>query len=124
VLHAVRIGVAGVLSDAPAVLARQVRQQPEHEPACPAPGLDPGEPARHPIQQPVGLSLPAGLAGVEQPVLVVNGDDDAMLPTINSFHLAELLPNAQLSIYPDSGHGAPFQYHDLFVQQVRSFLRD
>jgi pimeloyl-ACP methyl ester carboxylesterase len=67
---------------------------------------------------------PAGLAGVEQPVLVVNGDDDAMLPTINSFHLAGLLPNAQLSIYPDSGHGAPFQYHDLFVQQVRAFLRD
>jgi pimeloyl-ACP methyl ester carboxylesterase len=67
---------------------------------------------------------PAGLAGVEQPVLVVNGDDDAMLPTINSFHLAELLPHAQLSIYPDSGHGAPFQYHDLFVQQVRTFLRN
>jgi pimeloyl-ACP methyl ester carboxylesterase len=67
---------------------------------------------------------PAGLAGVEQSVLVVNGDDDAMLPTINSFHLAGLLPNAQLSIYPDSGHGAPFQYHDLFVQQVRAFLRD
>jgi len=67
---------------------------------------------------------PAGLAGVEQPVLVVNGDDDAMLPTINSFQLAELLPNAQLSIYPDSGHGALFQYHELFVRQVSDFLRN
>jgi len=67
---------------------------------------------------------PVGLAHVQQPTLVINGDDDAMLPTINSFHLAELLPNAKLSVYPDSGHGALFQHHDLFVQQVGAFLRD
>lgn len=66
---------------------------------------------------------PAGLATVAQPVLVVNGDEDIMLPTINSFELAQLLPNAQLSIYPDSGHGGIFQYHTLFVQQVLEFLR-
>ena len=42
----------------PAVLPRQVRQQPEHEPAGPAAGLDPGEPASHPFEQPVGLSAP------------------------------------------------------------------
>src|SRR3954447_3130720 len=33
VLHAVRTGVAGVLGDRPAVLARQIGQQPEQEPA-------------------------------------------------------------------------------------------
>jgi len=66
---------------------------------------------------------PTGLATVVQPVLVVNGDDDIMLPTINSFELAQLLPNAQLSIYPDSGHGSIFQYHTLFVQQALQFLR-
>jgi pimeloyl-ACP methyl ester carboxylesterase len=66
---------------------------------------------------------PAGLATVTQPVLVVNGDEDIMLPTINSFELAQLLPNAQLSIYPDSGHGGIFQHHALFVQQTLGFLR-
>jgi len=66
---------------------------------------------------------PAGLAGVDKPVLVVNGDDDTMLPTISSFHLARLLPDAELSIYPDSGHGGIFQYHDLFVTQALEFLR-
>ena len=65
---------------------------------------------------------PAGLANVDKPVLVVNGDDDTMLPTISSFHLAQLLPNAELSIYPDSGHGGIFQYHDLFVAQTLEFL--
>jgi pimeloyl-ACP methyl ester carboxylesterase len=66
---------------------------------------------------------PAGLATVAQPVLVVNGDEDIMLPTINSFELAQLLPGAQLSIYPDSGHGGIFQHHALFVQQTLEFLR-
>jgi pimeloyl-ACP methyl ester carboxylesterase len=66
---------------------------------------------------------PAGLTNVNRPVLVVNGDDDTMLPTISSFHLARLLPNAQLSIYPDSGHGGIFQHHDLFVAQSLGFLR-
>jgi pimeloyl-ACP methyl ester carboxylesterase len=67
---------------------------------------------------------PAGLTNVDTPVLVVNGDDDTMLPTIHSFHLAQLLPDAQLSIYPDSGHGGIFQHHDLFVAQALEFLRN
>ncbi|MDX6256262.1 MAG: hypothetical protein QOJ11_2596 [Frankiales bacterium] len=67
---------------------------------------------------------PAGLTNVDKPVLVVNGDDDTMLPTISSFHLAQLLPDVQLSVYPDSGHGGIFQYHDVFVAQALDFLRD
>jgi pimeloyl-ACP methyl ester carboxylesterase len=54
---------------------------------------------------------------VDKPVLVVNGDDDTMLPTVSSFHLAQLLPDVQLSVYPDSGHGGIFQHHDVFVAQ-------
>jgi pimeloyl-ACP methyl ester carboxylesterase len=69
-------------------------------------------------------SSPAGLTNVDKSVLVVNGDDDTMLPTISSFHLAQLLPDVQLSIYPDSGHGGIFQHHDVFVAQVLAFLRD
>ncbi|MGJ6969564.1 alpha/beta fold hydrolase [Streptosporangium sp. G11] len=69
-------------------------------------------------------STPAGLANVSQPVLVVNGDNDIMIPTISSFTLAQALPNAQLSIYPDSGHGALFQHHEQFVRQALDFLRN
>jgi pimeloyl-ACP methyl ester carboxylesterase len=66
---------------------------------------------------------PAALTNVDKPVLVVNGDNDTMLPTIHSFHLAQLLLDAQLAIYPDSGHGGIFQHHDLFVAQALDFLR-
>ena len=65
----------------------------------------------------------ATLATVQHPVLVVNGDDDVMVPTLNSFALARRLPNAQLSIFPDASHGGIFQYHAAFVQQALAFLQ-
>jgi pimeloyl-ACP methyl ester carboxylesterase len=63
------------------------------------------------------------LGTVQHPVLVVNGDDDVMVPSFNSFELARRLPNAQLSIFPDAGHGGIFQYHAAFVQQALTFLQ-
>jgi pimeloyl-ACP methyl ester carboxylesterase len=63
------------------------------------------------------------LGTVQHPVLIVNGDDDVMVPTVNSFALARKLPNAQLSIFPDAGHGGIFQYHAVFVQQALAFLQ-
>lgn len=63
------------------------------------------------------------LGEVRHPVLVVNGDRDVMAPSVNSPALAGQLPNAQLSIFPDAGHGGIFQYHDSFVGQALDFLR-
>jgi pimeloyl-ACP methyl ester carboxylesterase len=63
------------------------------------------------------------LAEIKQPVLVANGSNDVMVPTINSFTMAQLLPNAQLIVCPDSGHGFLFQYPDLFVDHALRFLR-
>jgi pimeloyl-ACP methyl ester carboxylesterase len=65
---------------------------------------------------------PDGLSQVDKPVLVVNGDNDIMAPTSSSFHLAQRLPESQLAIYPDAGHGGIFQHHALFVRQVLDFL--
>ncbi len=62
------------------------------------------------------------LWGISQPTLVVNGKNDIMVPTINSFTLCQRIPNAQLIIYPDSGHGALFQYPKLFVTHTTIFL--
>ncbi|WP_412769376.1 alpha/beta fold hydrolase [Ralstonia pseudosolanacearum] len=69
-----------------------------------------------------GSKPPADLSVIKQPVLVVNGDDDRMVPTSNSRDLARRLPNSQLIIYPDAGHGAAFQFHDDFVLKSLEFL--
>ncbi|CAM2146147.1 Alpha/beta fold hydrolase [Pararobbsia alpina] len=55
-------------------------------------------------------------------VLVTNGSNDVMIPTRNSMVLAESLPNATLIVYPNSGHGALFQYPSTYVGHVRQFL--
>ena len=62
------------------------------------------------------------LKEISQPTLVVNGNHDVMIPTINSFALSQGIPRAQLIIYPDSGHGALFQFPELFVAHGRMFL--
>jgi Alcohol dehydrogenase GroES-like domain len=57
-------------------------------------------------------------ARVYHPVLVANGDSDRMVPSSNTHDLARRLPNSELSIYPDSGHGAVFQFHADFVPKA------
>jgi pimeloyl-ACP methyl ester carboxylesterase len=64
----------------------------------------------------------ADLKKVVQPVLVTNGNNDIMIPTVNSFTLSEQLANAQLIIYPDSGHGSLFQHAGAFTSHVSEFL--
>ena len=64
----------------------------------------------------------AHLKGLRLPVLVVNGTDDIVIPTINSYILQQFLPNAELILYPDANHGSHFQYPGLFVRHARIFL--
>jgi pimeloyl-ACP methyl ester carboxylesterase len=61
---------------------------------------------------------------IQHPVLVANGDTDVMVPTINSVELAGKLPHSELSIFPDAGHGAIFQYHSAFLDQTVRFLQN
>ena len=62
------------------------------------------------------------LRAIRQPTLVASGSHDTMLPTNNAYAMFKELSNAQLVLYPDSGHGALFQYHETFVSHVRTFL--
>jgi pimeloyl-ACP methyl ester carboxylesterase len=62
------------------------------------------------------------LKSIMQPTLVINGNNDIMVPTINSFVLSQHIPNAQLIIYPDSGHASLFQYPELFLTHASIFL--
>ena len=62
------------------------------------------------------------LKSIRQPTLVINGSNDAIIYTVNSFILQQNLPNAQLILYPDSNHGSQYQYPALFVADVTRFL--
>lgn len=64
----------------------------------------------------------AVLCAIGQPTMVVSGSSDTMLPANNAYEIFKGLGNAQLVIYPDSGHGAIFQHHETFVGHVRTFL--
>jgi pimeloyl-ACP methyl ester carboxylesterase len=69
-----------------------------------------------------GLQQPSDLSVIHQPVLVANGESDKMVPTTNSADLARRLPDSELVIYPDAGHGGIFQYHAQFVPKALDFL--
>ncbi len=69
-----------------------------------------------------GQKAPADLSVVKQPVLVVNGDADRMVPKPNTHDLARRLPNSTLIIYPDAGHGGIFQFHADFLPSALEFL--
>ena len=71
-----------------------------------------------------GLSAPDDLSVIKQPAFVANGDNDLMVASSLSADMARRLPNAQLTIYPDSGHGGVFQHHRAFVPAVLHFLAD
>jgi pimeloyl-ACP methyl ester carboxylesterase len=62
------------------------------------------------------------LGEIKIPVLVANGSNDIMVPTINSFIMSQRIPNARLILYPDSGHGFLFQYPEEFVGHALGFL--
>jgi pimeloyl-ACP methyl ester carboxylesterase len=69
-----------------------------------------------------GLGSPHDLNRITQPTFVANGDNDVMVASSQSKVLAERIPDAELTIYPDSGHGGIFQYHHEFVPAVLDFL--
>jgi pimeloyl-ACP methyl ester carboxylesterase len=62
------------------------------------------------------------LRGIHQPALVVNGSNDIVVPTINSYILQQNLPNAELILFPDSNHGSHFQFTEQFNRYLADFL--
>src|SRR5258708_33201621 len=62
------------------------------------------------------------LKTISRPTLVVNGSNDIVVPTFNSYILQQNLPNAELILFPDSNHGSHFQFTELFNRYVADFL--
>jgi pimeloyl-ACP methyl ester carboxylesterase len=69
-------------------------------------------------------SLLERVSAIDLPVFVANGDSDPMILPRYSHLLAGLLPDARLTIYPDSAHGFLFQHHSQFAADVHAFLRE
>jgi pimeloyl-ACP methyl ester carboxylesterase len=64
----------------------------------------------------------AYLKDIKQPTLVVSGNHELIVYSINAFHLAQNMPDAKLILYPDANHGSWYQYHDDFVFETNRFL--
>lgn len=69
-----------------------------------------------------GEQSPQDLSRIKQNVLIANGDNDRMVPSINTHDLAKRIANSELIIYKDAGHGGIFQYHEEFVKSTLAFL--
>ena len=69
-----------------------------------------------------GRSAPADLSKITQPTLIANGDNDRMVPSVLSEDMHRRIPGSELVIYPDSGHGGIFQFHDKFAPVAVEFL--
>jgi len=62
------------------------------------------------------------LKRISQPTLVVNGSNDIVVSTVNSYILQQNLPNAELILFPDSNHGSHFQFTEPFNRYATDFL--
>jgi pimeloyl-ACP methyl ester carboxylesterase len=62
------------------------------------------------------------LGELDIPVFVVNGNKDVLVPTVNSWVMSQRVRDAQLLIFPDSGHGAIFEHAEVFAKYVDLFL--
>ena len=69
-----------------------------------------------------GRSTPADLSKITQPTLIANGDHDRMVPSVLSEDMHRRIAGSQLIIYPNSGHGGIFQYHNEFSAAATDFL--
>jgi pimeloyl-ACP methyl ester carboxylesterase len=56
------------------------------------------------------------------PALVVNGSNDVVVATVNSYILQQNLPNAELILFPDSNHGSHFQFTQSFNGYLTEFV--
>ena len=65
---------------------------------------------------------PCVRTGIQSPTLVIQGDDDLMIPPKLSHLMAGLIPDAQIRIYADAARGFLFQYPVQVAADINAFL--
>jgi 2-hydroxymuconate-semialdehyde hydrolase len=73
--------------------------------------------------EPIGFS-PEVLATIAQPVLVVHGEGDRLIPIAAGEYFAANLPNVRFERYPETGHWLMIEQPQRFADDVRRFVRD
>jgi pimeloyl-ACP methyl ester carboxylesterase len=69
-----------------------------------------------------GRDTPSDLSKLTQPTLIANGDNDRMVPSVLSEDMHRRIRGSELVMYPDSGHGGIFQFHEQFAPVAVEFL--
>jgi pimeloyl-ACP methyl ester carboxylesterase len=70
------------------------------------------------------IDLGKRLCELMNPVLVITGDDDRIVPTKDSIRLAGELPNASLEVIADAGHLPHEEQPQVFMEAVISYLHE
>ncbi len=68
------------------------------------------------------LFTPEALATIRQPVLVVHGRNDRIIPVAAGEYFAEHLPDARLEIFEETGHWLQLEHPQRFAALLRDFL--
>jgi pimeloyl-ACP methyl ester carboxylesterase len=66
----------------------------------------------------------AMLKTIQQPTLIVHGNKDVVVDSVNAVILEQNLSDATLLILPDASHGAQSQHAEVFLANARLFLND
>lgn len=64
------------------------------------------------------------LPGVDAPALVTVGRHDWITPPAASEEIADLLPDARLEIYEESGHNPHFDQREAYMERVHAFFAE
>jgi pimeloyl-ACP methyl ester carboxylesterase len=64
------------------------------------------------------------LAGLECPILIVAGEEDAITPPADAERMHHAAPGSRLAIVPGAGHMTPVEKPDEFLATVRTFLQE
>ena len=67
--------------------------------------------------------MTSSLGDIRQPVLVISGDNDRVVPLKDQRRLVAALPDAQLEVIRDAGHVPQEEQPDEFVARVAAWLR-
>lgn len=59
---------------------------------------------------------------ISQPVLVIHGRDDQIVPLSNSYKLNQLISNSELHVFGQCGHWTQIEKKDQFVRLVMDFF--